>query len=153
MVHIAFWWCIFCLMVHKAPVYHRNVAQGCLRKPPHTHTRTRCQNYYTRRVTDVGCKNKQTFSKCSTSISSDDLLVSDLTRELDKMSQNANNGGSGPPSVTLWVKAEPFTYGALPAAPHPRLSFHVSTDCSILDLITNPMKQCLAIFCCHPSTR
>ncbi len=44
------------------------------------------------------------------------------------MSQNTNNGGSGPPSVTLWVKAEPFTYGALPAAPHPRLSFHVSAD-------------------------
>ena len=29
-------------------------------------------------------------------------------------------------SVSLWVKAEPFTYGALPVAPHPRLSFHVS---------------------------
>ena len=29
------------------------------------------------------------------------------------------------PVVSLWVKAEPFTYGALPVAPHPRLSFHV----------------------------
>jgi len=28
------------------------------------------------------------------------------------------------PTVNLWVKAEPFTYGALSVAPHPRLSFH-----------------------------
>ncbi|CAH1802199.1 unnamed protein product, partial [Owenia fusiformis] len=28
------------------------------------------------------------------------------------------------PIVTLWVKSEPFSFGALPVAPHPRLSVH-----------------------------
>ncbi len=36
MVHIVFWCCILHLMVNKAPVYHCNGAQGCLRKPTHT---------------------------------------------------------------------------------------------------------------------
>ena len=30
------------------------------------------------------------------------------------------------PSVTLWVKSEIFSYGAIPIAPHPRLTFNVS---------------------------
>ena len=29
--------------------------------------------------------------------------------------------------LTLWVKSEPFTFGALPVPPHPRLSVHVCT--------------------------
>ena len=29
-------------------------------------------------------------------------------------------------SVSLWVKAEPFSYGAFHIAPHPRLNFNVS---------------------------
>lgn len=32
--------------------------------------------------------------------------------------------GVGPPTVSLWARAELFTYGALPVAPHPRLSLH-----------------------------
>ena len=30
-------------------------------------------------------------------------------------------------SVSLWVKAEPFSYGAFHIAPHPRLNFNVSS--------------------------
>ena len=29
-------------------------------------------------------------------------------------------------SVSLWVKSEPFSYGAFHIAPHPRLNFNVS---------------------------
>ena len=29
-------------------------------------------------------------------------------------------------NVSLWVKAEPFSYGAFHIAPHPRLNFNVS---------------------------
>ena len=38
--------------------------------------------------------------------------------------------------VELWVKAEPFSYGALPVAPHPRLNFTVSEifACNIMCL-------------------
>ena len=32
----------------------------------------------------------------------------------------------GEPHVSLWVKSEVFSYGALPIAPHPRLTFNVS---------------------------
>ena len=28
--------------------------------------------------------------------------------------------------LSLWIKPEPFTFGALPVPPHPRLSVHVS---------------------------
>ena len=35
-------------------------------------------------------------------------------------------------NVTLWVKAEPFSYGAFPTAPHPRLTLNVCTVNSLL---------------------
>lgn len=34
--------------------------------------------------------------------------------------------------VSLWVKAEPFSYGAFHIAPHPRLNFNVSDILMIL---------------------
>ena len=43
---------------HKAPVYHWNGAQGCLRKPTHPHTHTHARDVETiTPCADAGCKD------------------------------------------------------------------------------------------------
>ena len=51
-------------------------------------------------------------------------------------------------AVSIWVKAEPFSYGTIPVAPHPRLNstvgYHLDLDLDLdsrLDLDLNSCRS------------